>query len=135
MNPGGISKTLIVLSALAMVISVCSVTYCIVESNDDYDSINYTLYVGLDGIEPYDEADVRADIIAILGNVGQGYTLYEAEGGFDMGDRYITEKTLVYVLNDCDKSLIDSIVDLIIEKYNVGVLVEKQYVKPELYTP
>jgi hypothetical protein len=41
----------------------------------------------------------------------------------------------VYVLNDCDESLIDSIVDLMIEKYNVGVLVEKQYVRPELYMP
>ena len=135
MISSGISKALVVLSSLAMVISICSVTYCIVESNDDYDSINHTLYIGLDGIEPYVEADVRADVMALLGNEGQGYTLYEAEGGFDMGDVYITEKTLVYVINDCSEGLVHSIVDLIIEKYNVGVLVEKQHVKPELYMP
>ena len=135
MSPSGISKALVVISSLAMVISICSVTYCIVESNDGYDSINYTLYIGLDGIEPYVEADVRADVMTLLGNDGQGYTLYEAEGGFDMGDVYITEKTLVYVISDCNEGLISSIVDHIMEKYNVGVLVEKQHVRSELYMP
>ena len=135
MSPSGISKALVVISSLAMVISICSVTYCIVESNDGYDNINYTLYIGLDGIEPYVEADVRADVMTLLGNDGQGYTLYEAEGGFDMGDVYITEKTLVYVISDCSEGLISSIVDHIMEKYNVGVLVEKQHVRSELYMP
>ena len=68
---------------MAMIISICSITYCIIESNDGYDSIDYTPYIGLDGIEPYVEADVRADVVTLLGNEGQGYSLYEAEGGFD----------------------------------------------------
>ena len=89
----------------------------------------------MDGIEPYVEADVRADVMTLLGNEGQGYTLYEAEGGFDMGDVYITEKTLAYVISDCSEGLISSIVDHIMEKYNVGVLVEKQHVRSELYMP
>ena len=135
MSSRGISKALVVISSLAMIISICSITYCIIESNDGYDSIDYTPYIGLDGIEPYVEADVRADVVTLLGNEGQGYTLYEAEDGFDMGDIYITEKTLVYVISDCSEGLVSSIVDHIMEKYNVGVLVEKQHVRSELYMP
>ena len=43
-----------------------------------------------------------------------------------MEGEYIKEKTLAYVINDCDESLIQTIVNHIMEKYDVGVLVEKQ---------
>lgn len=121
------------MSVLAIIISIVSVTFCVMESNksDDYGSVKYTLYVGLDSLEPEND-NVEKDVKTILQREKQGYTLFEAEGGYDMGQTYITEKSLVFVINNCDEELIHTIVDLIYEKYNLTIMVEKQPVKADI---
>lgn len=133
MNPNTISKVIAALSVVAIAISIGSMTFCIMESNDDveYKDVKYTLYIGLNVMDPDD--DVENDVKEILRNEKQGYTLYDAEGGYDMGDNYITEKTVVFVINNCDERIINDIVDFVKEKYNLGIMVEKQPVRADLY--
>lgn len=134
MNFDGNSKIVIALSVLALIVSIGSIAFCIMESNDDggYDGIRYTLYIGLNEMDP-DDNGIENDVKALLHNEKQGYTLCEGEGGYDMGDTYIAEKTLMFIINDCDEKLIHDIVVLVKEKYNIGVMVDKQLVKSDVY--
>lgn len=135
MDSDKLTKAIVVLSVLAMIVSIGSVTFCIMESNesDDYGGVKYTLYIGLDTLASEND-DVENDVKALLHSEKQGYTLFEAEGGYDMGQTYITEKTLVFIINNCGEELIRSIVDLVYEKYHLAIMVEKQRVKADIWT-
>ena len=133
---GNYKGLVLTMSALAIVVAVCAMVYCIVEEDDcdDYSDIKYTFYVGLGTL--YDDSTydttVEESLLQYLRSEGQGFTVYRAHSGYDAGQNFIDETTIVLILNDADQGIVDGVVD-IVKGYSLAVMIEGQPVDSELY--
>ena len=133
---GNYKGLVLTMSALAIVVAVCAMVYCIVEGDDcdDYSDIKYTFYVGLGTL--YDDSTydttVEESLLQYLRSEGQRFTVHRAHGGYDAGQNFIDETTIVLILNDADQGIVDGVVD-IVKGYSLAVMIERQPVDSELY--
>ena len=132
MANGIAGKVGLIISIVALLLGVGAAAYCVVdyEANEDYNDVRYTLYIGLGS--DVNDGTVESQVKSYLMAKGQGYTFFEAEGGYHNGVSYVTEKTLVFIINDCRESIVDDLVDHLTEDLGLAVMLEKQIVDSEL---
>ena len=137
----------IILSAVAVVIAVCSLILnrpvaapeAEPESGDNGD-VQYVLYLGTndkDTNEPvFDKDEAKEHLKAVLIQNFGGYTIQEADGGWigDDGTIY-QEYTLVVYLSDTDIDSVHKVSDQLLTEFNQNsVLIQSDSTGTEFYS-
>lgn len=133
MKSQDVIKMVVAISCLAMVVAVGCAIFHVVDELSESDDLQtkYTLYIGLGQIT--DDTSVEESVMTILRAEDQGFTFYKAHGGHSLGQTYVDETSLVFVLNDCDDDLVEDIVEFVNEGLGLAVMVEEQSVKSKLF--
>lgn len=119
----------LILSASVITIMIC---HGMKEETRTYQTTRkYTLYIGLNDKDTYQQVISREEARKIVNEIcarhTDGYTSFDAEGGWTDQDHVLTkEETLVYMFNDIDEDDLDKIMDEVLDALNQNsILVEK----------
>ena len=131
MANGIAGKVGLIISIVALLLGVGAAAYCVVdyEANEDYNDVRYTLYIGVD---PVDADVVESQVKSYLAIKGQRYTFLEGDGGHMGNIHFVTETSLVFILNDCRERTVEDLVEFLTDDLRLTVMVEKQIVDSEL---
>ena len=130
MANGIAGKVGLIISIVALILGIGTAVYCVVdhEVNEDYNDVKYTLYIGVD---PVDADVVESQVKSYLAIKGQRYTFLEGDGGHMGNIHFVTETSLVFILNDCRERTVEELVEFLTEDLRLTVMVEKQLVDAE----
>ncbi|MBR1813261.1 MAG: DUF3574 domain-containing protein [Lachnospiraceae bacterium] len=129
----------LVLAALALCLSIVSLFLSLKPQEQEKADVQYVLYLGTndkdtnESVFTPEEAKERAEEILIR-HFG-GYTIQEANGGWeDAGTRY-TEYTLVIYLSDTTVDQVHAAADDMIRTFNQSsVLIQENQTRTEFYS-
>ena len=130
MANGIAGKAGLIISIVALILGIGAAVYCVVdhEVNEDYNDVRYTLYIGVD---PVDADVVESQVKSYLAIKGQRYTFLEGDGGHMGNIHFVTETSLVFILNDCRERTVEELVEFLTDDLRLAVMVEKQLVDAE----
>ena len=133
MKSQDVIKMVVTISCLAMVVAVGCAVFHVVDELSESDDLQtkYTLYIGLGQIT--DDTSVEESVMTMLRAEDQEFTFYKAHGGYSLGQTYVDETSLVFVLNDCDDDIVEDIVEFVNEGLGLAIMVEEQSVKSKLF--
>lgn len=126
----------VIISVIAICIS--AVSCFMVVSDRSTGDVEYVMYVGTndkDTNEPvYPEEEAKEKVEEILVSHFGGYTIQEADGGWEDNGKLYQEYSLVVYLSDTDLESVHAAADELIKELNqTSVLIKTNKVKTEFY--